>query len=64
MSKPPVGIVQKFVNLMIKIDESGLLYSSLIDRNFEILINLGVDLKPFLRSKLVLHTISNTEYLE
>ena len=61
MSKPPVGIVQKFVNLMIKIDESGLLYSSLIDRNFENLINLGIDLKPFLRSPLVWHTIKNTE---
>lgn len=60
--KPLTDIIERFIELMIKADPRGVLYSPLINRNLMKLLRLPIDMKPCLLSALVMHKIENSKY--
>ena len=48
-------MITPFIKLMLAKDSRGLLYNSIIYKNKERLISLGIDLKSYFDSPLVLH---------
>ena len=48
-------MIAHFIKIMIARDSRGLLYNSIIYKNKERLISLGIDLKSYFESPLVLH---------
>ena len=50
-------MIAPFITIMIARDSRGLLYNSIIYKNKERLISLGIDLKSYFESSLVLHKI-------
>ena len=48
-------MITPFIKLMLAKDSRGLLYNSIIYKNKERLISLGIDLKSYFESPLVLH---------
>ena len=50
-------MITPFIKLMLAKDSRGLLYNSIIYKNKERLISLGIDLKSYFDSPLVLHKI-------
>ena len=52
-------MIPHFIQIMISNDSRGLLYNDLMYENKEKLIDLGIDLKSYFESPLVLHKIIN-----
>ena len=48
-------MIAHFIKIMIARDSRGILYNSIIYKNKERLISLGIDLKSYFESPLVLH---------
>ena len=48
-------MISHFIKIMIARDSRGLLYNSIIYKNKERLISLGIDLKSYFESPLVLY---------
>lgn len=53
----PRGTVQRMLNLMLKLDETGVLYSETIERNMRRLIATDVDLSLYFSSKMAVYEI-------
>ncbi len=57
----PKSTVQRMLNLMLKIDENGFLYSETIERNLDRMIAADIDLSPYFQSKMAIYEIRYSE---
>lgn len=62
VKKRMISVVGKFLNLMVLSDVKGLLYSHIIERNVPALVKMGIDLKSYFSSEMVLYEIENPTY--
>ena len=49
------------LNLMLKIDETGFVYSETIERNYKRMISADIDLTPYFQSKMAIYEIRYSE---
>ncbi len=57
----PKSTVQRMLNLMLKIDETGFVYSETIERNLHRMIATDIDLTPYFQSKMAIYEIRYSE---
>ena len=61
----PKSTVQRMLNLMLKIDEKGFVYSETIERNYNRMIAEDIDFTPYFQSKMAIYEIPYSEsYLQ
>ena len=53
----PKSTVQRMLNLMLKIDEKGFVYSETIERNLDRMIAADIDFTPYFQSKMAIYEI-------
>jgi hypothetical protein len=49
------------LNLMLKIDETGFVYSETIERNYNRMIAADIDFAPYFQSKMAIYEIRYSE---